>query len=218
MCHGQILQLATSRDPGEFIAWVMAGGDMFKVPLKVPRHFFINTRASLAEEHPGKRVSRVLPHGRSSFNLIEVKGVMAYQVDSIRSFWISLILFSIQPSHTHLKRVNTFSCAFHTGGCWREAIQGCWEKVSCPSCRSRGWGMVYISLSKYFFLWLQEEYKLSVQYAKKITWLTNCVWNRGFTKQGCLSLFMQLCNLAAYAVSIGKPPIRAFRMAGLWKI
>eukprot|EP00250_Pteridium_aquilinum_P003833 c14110_g1_i1 orf=789-5363(-) len=70
--HWQILQLASSREPGEFIAWVMAGGDMFKVPLKVPRHFFINTKASLADEHPGKRVSRVLPHGRPSFNLIEV--------------------------------------------------------------------------------------------------------------------------------------------------
>ena len=67
------MQFAPTREPGEFIAWVMTGEDMFKVALKVPRHFYINTRASLVDEHPGKRVSRILPHGRPSFNLMEVK-------------------------------------------------------------------------------------------------------------------------------------------------
>ncbi|KAI5066379.1 hypothetical protein GOP47_0019003 [Adiantum capillus-veneris] len=70
--HWQILQMTTGQEPGEFVAWVMAGGDMFKIPIKVPRQFFINTRASLAEGHPGRRVSRILPHARPSFNLIEV--------------------------------------------------------------------------------------------------------------------------------------------------
>eukprot|EP01018_Ginkgo_biloba_P017404 Gb_06608 [translate_table: standard] len=70
--HWQILQLVTSQKPGEFFAWVMAGGNMFKVPIKVPRVFYINTKAPITEEFPGKRVTRILPHGRTSFNLIEV--------------------------------------------------------------------------------------------------------------------------------------------------
>ncbi|MCO5564216.1 hypothetical protein L7F22_017874 [Adiantum nelumboides] len=70
--HWQILQMAIGQEPGEFVAWVMAGGDMFKIPVRVPRHFFINTRACLAEGHPGRRVSRILPHARPSFNLLEV--------------------------------------------------------------------------------------------------------------------------------------------------
>ncbi|KAH7426493.1 hypothetical protein KP509_10G003400 [Ceratopteris richardii] len=70
--HWQILQMTITREPGEFLAWVIAGGDMFKVSIKVPRHFFMNTRASLAEAHPGRRVSRILPHAHPSFNLIEV--------------------------------------------------------------------------------------------------------------------------------------------------
>lgn len=70
--HWQILQLVSSQRPGEFFAWVLAGGNLFKVPLKAPRVFYINTKAPITEEFPGKCVTRILPHGRTSFNLIEV--------------------------------------------------------------------------------------------------------------------------------------------------
>ncbi|KAG0596069.1 hypothetical protein M758_UG221800 [Ceratodon purpureus] len=45
---------------------------MYKVPLQVPRVFYLNTQASNTEEYPGIRVTRTLPHGRPVFNLIEV--------------------------------------------------------------------------------------------------------------------------------------------------
>jgi len=70
--HWQILHLAPSQRPGEFSAWVLSDGNMYKVPVQVPRVFYLNTRAPNTEEYPGARVNRVLPHGRQSFNLIEV--------------------------------------------------------------------------------------------------------------------------------------------------
>jgi DNA polymerase epsilon subunit 1 len=71
--HWQILHLApSSQRPGEFSAWVLSDGNMYKVPVQVPRVFYLNTRAPNTEEYPGARVNRVLPHGRQSFNLIEV--------------------------------------------------------------------------------------------------------------------------------------------------
>lgn len=69
----QILLLALDQRPGEFTAWVLADGDMYKVPLKVPRVFYLNTQATNTEEYPGVRVTRTLPHGRPVFNLIEVR-------------------------------------------------------------------------------------------------------------------------------------------------
>lgn len=69
----QILHLAPGQRLGEFTAWVLADGDMYKVPLQVPRVFYLNTQASDTEEYPGVRVTRVLPHGRPVFNLIEVR-------------------------------------------------------------------------------------------------------------------------------------------------
>lgn len=70
--HWQILHLALGQRSGEFTAWVLADGDMYKVPLKVPRVFYLNTQATNTEEYPGVRVTRTLPHGRPVFNLIEV--------------------------------------------------------------------------------------------------------------------------------------------------
>ncbi len=72
VCPWQILHLAPSQRPGEFSAWVLSDGNMYKVPVQVPRVFYLNTRAPNTEEYPGARVNRVLPHGRQSFNLIEV--------------------------------------------------------------------------------------------------------------------------------------------------
>ncbi|KAF0934637.1 hypothetical protein E2562_026131 [Oryza meyeriana var. granulata] len=70
--HWQIIQLASSTLPGRFFAWVVAEGIMFKIPINVPRVFYLNSKAPVTEEFPGRRVKKLLPHGRSCFNLIEV--------------------------------------------------------------------------------------------------------------------------------------------------
>ncbi|EFJ15355.1 hypothetical protein SELMODRAFT_445541 [Selaginella moellendorffii] len=70
--HWEVLQFEATEKPGNFIAWVVAGSSMYKVPVKVSRIFYLNTRAIVSEDYPGKRVSRVLPHGKACFNLIEV--------------------------------------------------------------------------------------------------------------------------------------------------
>ncbi|KAF3780559.1 DNA polymerase epsilon catalytic subunit A [Nymphaea thermarum] len=70
--HWQIIQFVPSPDLGNFFAWVVVEDIMFKVPLNVPRVFYLNTRAPITEEFPGKRVNKTLPHARPSFNLIEV--------------------------------------------------------------------------------------------------------------------------------------------------
>ena len=69
----QIIQLAPSTTPGQFLAWVVADGIMFKIPIKVPRVFYLNSKAPVTDEFPGRRVKKILPHGRPSLNLIEVK-------------------------------------------------------------------------------------------------------------------------------------------------
>uniref|UniRef100_J3LD65 DNA polymerase epsilon catalytic subunit n=1 Tax=Oryza brachyantha TaxID=4533 RepID=J3LD65_ORYBR len=66
-----IIQLAPSTLPGRFFAWVVAEGIMFKIPINVPRVFFLNSKAPVTEEFPGRRVKKILPHGRPCFNLIE---------------------------------------------------------------------------------------------------------------------------------------------------
>lgn len=58
--------------PGHFFAWVVAEGIMFKIPINVPRTFYLNSKAPVTEEFPGRRVKKILPHGRPCFNLIEV--------------------------------------------------------------------------------------------------------------------------------------------------
>ncbi|TVU12159.1 hypothetical protein EJB05_45789 [Eragrostis curvula] len=67
-----IIQLASSSIPGRFFAWVVAEGIMFKIPINVPRVFYLNSKAPVTEEFPGRRVKKILPHGRPCFNLIEV--------------------------------------------------------------------------------------------------------------------------------------------------
>ncbi|KAG9455053.1 hypothetical protein H6P81_007957 [Aristolochia fimbriata] len=70
--HWQILQMIPGPQPGQFWAWVVAGGMMFKVSLNAPRVFYLNTKAPVTEEFPGKLVNKILPHGKRSYNLIEV--------------------------------------------------------------------------------------------------------------------------------------------------
>ncbi|MQL76823.1 hypothetical protein Taro_009221 [Colocasia esculenta] len=70
--HWQIIQLLPSIKAGNFFAWVIAEGIMLKVPIKVPRIFYLNSKAPITEEFPGRHVSKILPHGKTSFNLIEV--------------------------------------------------------------------------------------------------------------------------------------------------
>ncbi|AQK71201.1 DNA polymerase epsilon catalytic subunit A [Zea mays] len=61
--HWQIIQLASSTVPGHFFAWVVAEGIMFKIPINVPRTFYLNSKAPVTEEFPGRRVKKILPHG-----------------------------------------------------------------------------------------------------------------------------------------------------------
>ncbi|CAA7036272.1 unnamed protein product [Microthlaspi erraticum] len=70
--HWQIIQLVPSPQSGEFFAWVVVKGLMLKIPLTIPRVFYINSKAPIAGNFPGKCVSKILPHGRPSYNLIEV--------------------------------------------------------------------------------------------------------------------------------------------------
>ncbi|XP_010496915.2 PREDICTED: DNA polymerase epsilon catalytic subunit A [Camelina sativa] len=71
--HWQIIQLVPSPQSGQFFAWVVVKGLMLKIPLTIPRVFYINSKAPTVEKFPGKCVNKILPHGRPSYNLIEVK-------------------------------------------------------------------------------------------------------------------------------------------------
>ncbi|KAK9279688.1 hypothetical protein L1049_013368 [Liquidambar formosana] len=71
-CHWQIIQLVPGSQHGQFFAWVVVDGIMLKIPLTVPRIFYLNSKAPITEEFPGRRVNKNLPHGRPSYNLIEV--------------------------------------------------------------------------------------------------------------------------------------------------
>lgn len=68
----QIIQLAAGSQPGQFFAWVVVEGTMHKIPIFVPRVFYLNSKAPVTEEFPGRLVNKILPHGRRSHNLIEV--------------------------------------------------------------------------------------------------------------------------------------------------
>jgi DNA polymerase epsilon subunit 1 len=75
--------LAPAQRPGEFTAWVLVDGDMYNIPLQVPRVFYLNTQASNTEDYPGVRVTRTLPHGRPVFNLLTLSGLTSEIRDTI---------------------------------------------------------------------------------------------------------------------------------------
>ncbi|GLU18367.1 hypothetical protein SLE2022_346730 [Rubroshorea leprosula] len=70
--HWQIIQLIPSSQNGQFFAWIVAEGIMFKIPITVPRVFYLNSKGPISEDFPGRRVNKTLPHGKRSYNLIEV--------------------------------------------------------------------------------------------------------------------------------------------------
>ncbi|XP_058215283.1 DNA polymerase epsilon catalytic subunit A-like isoform X2 [Rhododendron vialii] len=70
--HWQIVQIVPSSQHGQYFAWVVVEGVMRKIPIVVPRVFYLNSKAPITEEFPGRRVNKILPHGRHSYNLIEV--------------------------------------------------------------------------------------------------------------------------------------------------
>jgi DNA polymerase epsilon subunit 1 len=45
---------------------------MLKIPITVSRVFYLNSKAPVTEEFLGRRVNKILPHGRHSYNLYEV--------------------------------------------------------------------------------------------------------------------------------------------------
>ncbi|WVZ02207.1 hypothetical protein V8G54_023013 [Vigna mungo] len=71
-CHWQIIQLVPSSLIGQFFAWVVVDGSMHKIPVSVPRVFYLNSRSPISEEFMGKRVNKNLPHGRLNYNLYEI--------------------------------------------------------------------------------------------------------------------------------------------------
>ncbi|KAF3455292.1 hypothetical protein FNV43_RR05740 [Rhamnella rubrinervis] len=71
-CHWQIVQLVPTSQSGQFFAWVVVEGIMLKIPLTVPRVFYLNSKAPLEEKFPGRRSNKTLPHGRRADNLFEV--------------------------------------------------------------------------------------------------------------------------------------------------
>ncbi|KAG7653527.1 DNA polymerase epsilon catalytic subunit A C-terminal [Arabidopsis suecica] len=71
--HWQIIQLVPSPQSGQFFAWVVVEGLMLKIPLTIPRVFYINSKVPIAEYFQGKSVNKILPHGRPCYSLTEVK-------------------------------------------------------------------------------------------------------------------------------------------------
>ncbi|KAF5789802.1 putative DNA-directed DNA polymerase [Helianthus annuus] len=67
-----IIQLVPSSQNGQFFAWVVVDGTMHKVLINVPRVFYLNSKAPVTEEFPGRLVNKILPHGHNPYNLIEV--------------------------------------------------------------------------------------------------------------------------------------------------
>ncbi|KAK1354606.1 DNA polymerase epsilon catalytic subunit [Heracleum sosnowskyi] len=71
-CHWQIIQIEPSSQFGRYFAWIAVQGVMRKVPINVPRVFYLNSKAPVTEDFPGRRVNKILPHGHHNYNLIEV--------------------------------------------------------------------------------------------------------------------------------------------------
>lgn len=68
----QIVQLVPGVQPGHFYAWIVANGIMHKIPLEIQRVFYLNSKAPITEDFPGRRVKKILPHSKPNYNLIEV--------------------------------------------------------------------------------------------------------------------------------------------------
>jgi DNA polymerase epsilon subunit 1 len=76
--YWQIIQLAQSGTLGQFDAWILANGEMHKVPVVVPRRFYINLTEPDIEADCGrganrKRVNLNPPQSRPVLNLYEVE-------------------------------------------------------------------------------------------------------------------------------------------------
>jgi len=69
----QIIQLVQSPQSGQFFAWVVVEGLMLKIPLTIPRVFYINSKASIAGNFTGKCINKILPHGKPCYNLMEAR-------------------------------------------------------------------------------------------------------------------------------------------------
>jgi len=67
----QIIQLVPSPQSGQFFAWVVVEGLMLKIPLSIPRVFYINSKVPIDEYFQGKCVNKILPHGRPCYSLTE---------------------------------------------------------------------------------------------------------------------------------------------------
>lgn len=72
----QIIQLVPGSHNGQFFAWVVVEGIMLKVPIAVPRVFYLNCKATISGNFPGRRVNKTLPHGRQSYNLFEASTLL----------------------------------------------------------------------------------------------------------------------------------------------
>ena len=68
----QIVQLVPTSQSGQFFAWVVVEGIMLRIPLTVPRVFYLNSKVPLEEKFPGRRSNKTLPHGKQAYNLFEV--------------------------------------------------------------------------------------------------------------------------------------------------
>ncbi|KAG2305415.1 hypothetical protein Bca52824_034066 [Brassica carinata] len=55
----EIIQLVPSPQSGQFFAWVVVEGLMLKIPLTIPRVFYINSKAPIDGKFPGKCVNKV---------------------------------------------------------------------------------------------------------------------------------------------------------------
>lgn len=73
--HWQLLHLAPGSDPGLYKAWVLLGSDLYAVPLRIPRSFYVN--AALVPEDAQaiglhQRVCKALPYRQVAANVYAV--------------------------------------------------------------------------------------------------------------------------------------------------
>ena len=72
--YWQIVQvLPHQTTPGLFDMWVIVNGSLRQASIEVPRVFYLNThRPNTEGERAGRKVERILPHGRPCLNLYEM--------------------------------------------------------------------------------------------------------------------------------------------------